>query len=162
MADHLLPPLAAGSALLFWLVAGTFFTFSDFIMRSLNAQPAGKAIAAMQAINVAVFRTAFLAGFFALALLALGFVAIWMLAPGLVTGLLAAAGLVYLATVVFVTVAANVPLNERLASADPDAPEAPATWSAYTRRWTAWNHLRTAGGIAAASLASAATVLAFL
>lgn len=43
----------------------------------------------------------------------------------------------------------NVPLNNALAAADPTSPEGAGLWTRYLREWTAWNHLRTATGVAA-------------
>jgi uncharacterized membrane protein len=45
-----------------------------------------------------------------------------------------------------VTVAFNVPLNNRLAALDPavlSAPEISQVWQDYFRSWTVWNHVRT-------------------
>ncbi len=58
----------------------------------------------------------------------------------------------YLLGCLLVTVAFNVPLNNRLASADPDSSGAEALWANYLSRWTLWNHVRTAASLAAAGL----------
>ena len=50
-----------------------------------------------------------------------------------------------------VTVALNVPLNDRLAAFDPADPGAAAFWAHYLRRWTLWNHVRTAASAIAAA-----------
>ena len=50
------------------------------------------------------------------------------------------------------TVAFNVPLNNRLASAEPDSPAAEALWAHYLSRWTLWNHVRTVASLVAAGL----------
>jgi uncharacterized membrane protein len=55
----------------------------------------------------------------------------------------------YLLGVIGVTMACNVPLNERLDRVDADGPTAAAAWSHYQQRWRAWNHVRTLGALAA-------------
>ncbi len=50
------------------------------------------------------------------------------------------------------TVAFNVPLNNRLASVEPDSSGGEALWPHYLSRWTLWNHVRTAASLAAAGL----------
>jgi uncharacterized membrane protein len=63
---------------------------------------------------------------------------------------------IYVLGVIGVTIAFNVPLNDRLARAAPDSPEGASLWQHYLARWTAWNHLRTA----ASALAMALFILA--
>ena len=46
----------------------------------------------------------------------------------------------------------NVPLNDKLAAADPDDAGAESLWSLYLARWTRWNHVRTAASLAAAAV----------
>ena len=67
------------------------------------------------------------------------------LAPALTGGIL------YLVGCIGVTMVGNVPLNERLAKANPDDAEAESLWSFYLARWTLWNHVRTAASLAAAA-----------
>jgi uncharacterized membrane protein len=67
----------------------------------------------------------------------------------------------YLAAGVVVTVAANVPLNDRLAGLGPvgtGSPQAAAAWADYLGAWGAWNHVRTAGCLAASALLTAAAL----
>jgi uncharacterized membrane protein len=42
-----------------------------------------------------------------------------------------------------------VPRNEALARVEADGAEAESRWSGYVSGWTAWNHLRFAGSLAA-------------
>ena len=63
-----------------------------------------------------------------------------------------AGGVLYLAGSVCVTAAYHVHLNNALAGLDPHAPDTEAAWQDYLRRWTAGNHLRTIGCLAAAAL----------
>ncbi len=145
------------------LVAGIFFAFSTFVMRALGRLPQNQGISAMKAINVTVINPWFL-----LAFLGTGAVCLLVafLALGSATGthrayLLAGCAL-YLLGCLLVTVAFNVPLNNRLASTEPESsgPESmdtgsmgtEALWAHYLSRWTLWNHVRTAASLAAAGL----------
>ncbi|MCH7691108.1 MAG: DUF1772 domain-containing protein [candidate division Zixibacteria bacterium] len=139
--------VALGSA----LVAGVFFAFSTFVMRALGQLPESQGIAAMKAINVTVINPWFFLAFFGTGVLCL---IVALLALGSTAGthrayLLAGCAL-YLLGCLLVTVAFNVPLNDQLASADPDSSGAAALWANYLSRWTFWNHVRTAASLAAA------------
>jgi uncharacterized membrane protein len=129
------------------LVAGTFFAFSGFVMAALGHLGAKDAAAAMQVINRVILSSAFMPVFFGTGLLAAALSVLALLAPNAAgrTAVLAA-GLLYLLGVIAVTVVANVPMNDRLAA------EGAAFWPGYARRWTGWNHLRTAAALAAAAL----------
>lgn len=128
-------------------VGGLFYAFSSFVMTGLDRTAPATAITAMQGINAEAQANApFLTLFFGSAVLALG-VGIaattkWS-QPG--SGyVLAGAVLGLLASVV--TVAFNVPLNNRLDAVAPSAltaPDAWTAWQAYLGPWTAWNHVRT-------------------
>ena len=63
----------------------------------------------------------------------------------------------YLVGTILVTLAFNVPLNDRLAKVAPGTSEAAEFWAHYLTRWNLWNHVRTA-----ASLASAASFMGAL
>ena len=132
------------------LIAGVFLAFSAFVMRALARLPPAQGIAAMQSINIAVIHPAFLGIFLGTAVLCAGAIIAALLrwsAPG-GTFVLAGAAL-YLAGTFLVTIAANVPWNDRLAAMAPDDPAAAETWRLYSRRWTAWNHVRTLAALAA-------------
>lgn len=62
---------------------------------------------------------------------------------------LAAAATVHLAGVMGVTVVGSVPMNDALAAARLDR-------AARRRRWTAWNHVRTAAAVVATVVLGAA------
>jgi uncharacterized membrane protein len=51
-----------------------------------------------------------------------------------------------------VTMAFNVPLNNRLAALEPQAGDSASVWEEYLTRWTAWNHVRTVTALAAVTL----------
>jgi len=132
------------------LMAGTFFTFSSFVMPALSARPPEESIRAMQSINVKVLNVSFLGTFFgtALASLALGVQTLggaWQ--PGDVARL--AGGAIYLVGTLGVTLLCNVPRNEALALVDPAGSDVTATWTTYDREWTAWNTVRTLAALAA-------------
>ena len=67
------------------------------------------------------------------------------------TALIVAGGGLYLVGTIGVTIAGNVPLNDRLERAD-SAQATSAGWHDWVNRWTAWNHVRTAAALAAAAL----------
>ncbi len=135
------------------LVAGIFFAFSTFVMRALGQLRENQGIAAMKAINVTVLNPWFFLAFFGTAAVC---VPVAFLAFGNAGGtnrayLLAGCAL-YLFGCVLVTMVFNVPLNNRLAAAEPESPGAEALWAEYLSRWTLWNHVRTAASLAAAGL----------
>ena len=68
---------------------------------------------------------------------------------------LLAGGTLYIAGVIAVTIAANVPLNDALVTVQPHDAAAEDEWSGYVGTWTAWNHLR---AVAASGAAAALTV----
>jgi uncharacterized membrane protein len=139
------------------LVGGVFFAFSAFVMKALADLPAATGVAAMQRINVVVLNPLFLGLFVGTALLALACIGMAALAWGSTRSwLLFAAGLSYTLGAFGVTVAFNVPRNERLARLAPDSPELLAYWPVYVRAWLAWNHVRTLASSVAAVLAAAA------
>ncbi len=151
--NHLLDLLIFAAVLGSGLVAGIFFAFSTFIMRALGQLPKSEGIAAMKAINVTVLNPWFVLAFFGTGAACLP---VAFLALGSTTGthrayLLAGCAL-YLLGCLLVTVAFNVPLNNRLASAEPDSSGAEALWDHYLSRWTLWNTVRTAASLAAAGL----------
>lgn len=135
-APGLLIAASLGSA----LVAGIFFAFSTFVLQALDRLPPEDAAAAMRAINVTVINPLFFAAFFGTAGLAVAAVAFHWEQPTVLAG-----AACYLLGTIGVTIAGNVPLNERLARDALD-------WSGYRRPWGRWNHVRTAAALAAAVL----------
>jgi uncharacterized membrane protein len=132
------------------LSAGALFAFSSFVMEGLGRLPAAQGAAAMQSINVVAVTPAFMTAVFGSAL-ACVVVALWGLADwdGSYGPWLVAGSVLYLAGVVGVTMGYNVPRNNALAALDPATPEAEAYWARYLREWTAGNHVRVLGGLAA-------------
>ncbi|TPG24018.1 DUF1772 domain-containing protein [Mycobacterium hodleri] len=129
-------------------VGGLFYAFSTFVMAGLTRAEPAQAIAAMRGINAEAQASApFLVLFAGSALLALGVAvaALFKLSqPG--TGYVLTGAALGLAAFV-VTMAFNVPLNDRLDAVDPSglpAADALREWRAYLGPWTWWNHVRTA------------------
>lgn len=140
---------ALGSA----LVAGVFWGFSTFIMRALGRLAPGEGIAAMQAINVTVFTPWFMGPFFGVPLLCLVIAGLAVFGGPLAGSwwLYAGCGL-HVFGCFAVTAAGNVPLNDRLAAVDRSSEEGGQLWAHYLRRWTFFNHVRTAASLAASVL----------
>lgn len=142
MLHAVLDILALIAAIGSGLVAGTFFIFSVTIMRAFDSRPAPEAVAAMQAINRIILRSAFIPVFLGTAVLALASglsgLATWESDAGKLRAF--AAGL-YVLFSLWTTREYNVPLNNGLDKADPDALD--EAWRFYADKWTAWNHVRT-------------------
>ncbi len=126
------------------LMAGVYFAFSAFVMQSLDAAGRPTGMAAMQSINRIIVRSLFLPLFFASSLACLllavfgvmqwGSAGAWQMVIG---------GALYVAGMLAVTAAANVPLNNALEATDGGGPDAEAMWHRYMQRWLPWNHVRT-------------------
>ena len=138
------------------MMAGLYFAFSAFIMRSLAELPVPQGVLAMQSINRVILGSPFMALFFGTSLASLG-LAVWGVARWSEAGaaLLVAGGALYVVGQLVFTAAFNVPLNDALDVVDPASAEAVRAWARYLDRWTLWNHVR-----AAASLSSCVLFLA--
>jgi uncharacterized membrane protein len=133
------------------LVAGVFCGFSTFVMRGISALPPAQGVAAMNAINVAAVRPAFMVVFAGSAVLCAVIAVVTFVLwpdPGTVELLLGSA--LYLFGSFGLTIVANVPRNDALLKLDPGTPEAAAYWPSYVREWTMWNHVRAVASAAAA------------
>ena len=147
MIEPLLYAAAIGSA----LVAGIFYGFSVIVMRGFARIDAAEATRAMQAINVVVLNAWFFSAFFGTALLAIA-ATIYAVTIGTGPAEIATwiASALYLFGCIGVTIAGNVPLNDRLANATPGDEAATKLWAHYLVRWTTLNHIRTAASLLAA------------
>ncbi|MBJ6631915.1 DUF1772 domain-containing protein [Streptomyces sp. I5] len=155
MGDGAYSVLTTLSVLGTGLVAGVFCAFSTFVMRGLAALPAARGAAAMQAVNVAAVRPPFMAVFLGTTVLSAVLTVLTLVTwpdQGAVASVVG--GVLFLCGSFGLTVAANIPRNERLARLDADGAEAAAYWPEYVRGWTRWNHVR--------AVASAGTALAYL
>ncbi len=135
------------------VIGGVFSAFSEFVMSGLQqTQPSG-GIEAMQHINRTVIKTQFVAG-----ILLIGPFSILLSLYSLLTfeGValipLIMAPLVYLPTVLLITMFGNVPMNNRLERLDHGSLEAEIYWRQYGRFWTKLNHIRTLGSVLTAIL----------
>ncbi|RJF90538.1 DUF1772 domain-containing protein [Sphingomonas cavernae] len=125
------------------LIAGTFFAFSTFVMQSLASRPPVEGMAAMQAINQIILRSAFLSVFLGTALLCAALAVYALIARDAHATRIVAASFFYVVGTLGVTMWANVPRNNALDRADPVARESVGLWQRYVREWTLWNHVRT-------------------
>jgi uncharacterized membrane protein len=139
------------------LAAGVFFAFSAFVMDALARAEAPTGIAAMQWINRRAPTPAFLLAWLGTGALCVVLAAWTALAAGERRAVLAAAAaVVYGGGSVASTFAKNIPMNDALERMDPVAEATARYWRTYARRWTAWNHVRTAASLAAAALLTVA------
>jgi uncharacterized membrane protein len=67
------------------------------------------------------------------------------------TAYLLLGSLLYLIGTVGVTIAFNVPLNDALATVNPNSADGANLWVNYLTNWTIWNHVRTAAALAASA-----------
>lgn len=130
------------------LMAGIYFAFSGFIMKSFAQLDADKSVAAMNAINEVILRSWFMPLFFgsSLAYLLLCIHAIMDWNNPIALPLLMA-GLTYLVCMFFCTAFFNVPLNNLLATAEESSADKTSLWLHYLKNWTRWNHLRVVGSL---------------
>lgn len=143
--DVLVVAAALGSG----LVGGLLFGFSVAVMPALSRQATPCGMAAMQAINVVILNPLFLTLFIGTAVVSLALIGAAL--AGIADGprlLLLAGALFYVIGVFGITMRINVPLNNRLAALAPDQRENEAEWRHYLRRWTRWNHVRSAAAVA--------------
>jgi uncharacterized membrane protein len=148
---------AVVSSVLAGLVGGVFFAFSVFVMRALEQLAPVMGISAMQRINVTVINPLFLGPLLGTAPL-LAFSAYLAGAAGQrqTFAWLLAAVLTYTVGSVGVTLALNVPHNNKLADMHPASDAAAAYWPLYVREWLLWNHVRCAAALAASAAATIA------
>ena len=135
------------------LTAGVFFAFSSFVMKALARLPSSEGIAAMQSINIVVINLSFMGLFIGTAVLSLCLVGLALLRwndPSAIFVL--GAAVCYIAGSFFVTIFANVPLNDQLATLSSTDLISRNAWNHYLDRWTMWNHVRTAAAMVAALL----------
>jgi uncharacterized membrane protein len=132
-------------------IGGVFFAFSTFVMRALAQLPPAHGVAAMQRINVVVLNPLFLGTFMGTAVVQ-GLAAVLAVAgwSPVRSPLLLAAAALYIVGTFGVTMALNVPRNDRLQSLPADGDAARTYWPVYVRKWTFWNHVRTVAALASA------------
>jgi len=141
------------------LIGGVFFAFSTFVMKALAQLPASQGIAVMQRINTVVLNPVFLGIFVGTAVLSVLCVSASFFPWGTTRSLLLlVTGLSYVIGSFGVTVAFNVPRNERLAKLASESTETLAYWPVYVGEWLFWNHVRTPASLASTASAAGALV----
>jgi uncharacterized membrane protein len=135
------------------LIAGVFFAFSSFVMPALRRLEPAQGIAAMQSINILAVTPALMTALFGTAAACLGLLAWAVISWGeRLAALVLAGGALYIVGTIGVTIARNVPLNDKLASLHPQGADAEGYWRRYLSGWTVWNHVRAAAALAAAAV----------
>lgn len=123
------------------LMAGIYFSFSTFVMRSLDSLTPKAAVAAMNAINLVIVKSWFLPLFFATTML-YAVLALFTFRGGSEVEVHAVlyAAVIYVMGMFFITLLFNVPLNNKLATVDKQFEK---SWRRYLKYWIRWNHVRT-------------------
>lgn len=146
--------MAVGTA----LMAGIYFAFSGFVLRSLGTLDGPAGAEAMRAINRVIVRSWFMPLFFGTSAGCAALVGASLLGWRLPGAPLAVAGAgIYLIGMLGVTAAGNVPLNEALERAPTRA--LAEVWPAYQRDWGRLNHGRTLASLSAAGLLFSAVLV---
>lgn len=130
-------------------IGGTFFAFSNFVMPALARLPAPGGIAAMQSVDVTVMNPKFLGIFTGTAVLGAVLVILVFFGGSLWS---AAGAVVYIVGTFIVTMAINVPMNNRLNGFAPESSDGAAYWQTYLRDWVSWNTIRAAAALLATVL----------
>ena len=143
MIENVIAALALVTALGSGLMAGLFFTFSNFAMRALGKIQPAAGIAAMQSINIVILNPLFFVIFMGTALASI-ILPILLIVSGQSHNVPLIIGSVsYLLGVMAVTIVFNVPMNNALDAVEPDSAEGKTLWDRYLIDWTNWNHVRT-------------------
>jgi uncharacterized membrane protein len=141
--DALLPAATLVATVGSGLMAGLFFAFSVAVMPALRRMNPAGGTEAMQSINSTILNPVFgvLFGGTTVLCILLAVAAPFSAQRGTVWIVVGA--VLHVVGSFLVTVALNVPLNNRLAAVEPDTAVATGMWNEYLVRWTAWNHVRT-------------------
>ena len=126
------------------IMAGVYFTFSVFVMKSLGELPALEGAKAMNKINDVIINTLFLPLFFLSTLWYAGLI-VWSLTDWQsgYSEFVISASVIYIAGMFFVTAFGNVPLNNQLKRVENHETKLAQFWVLYQRKWTWLNHVRT-------------------
>jgi len=138
--------MLGGATLATGLVAGVFYAYSVSVDPGLAAQSDASYVATMQEINERIQNPLFFASFFGAVLFPLAALVVHL--PRLRSGrflLISLACLLYLGGGFLLTAFINVPMNDQLATVDPEAPARVLSQAraAYEGPWDFWNGVRT-------------------
>ena len=138
--------LLGGATLTTGLVAGVFYAYSVSVDPGLAAQTDASYVATMQEINERIQNPLFFASFFGAVLFLLAALVVHL--PRLRSGrflLISLACLLYIGGGFLLTAFINVPMNNQLATVDPEAPARILSQAreAYEGPWDFWNGIRT-------------------
>lgn len=143
MYDALMAMSVALAAIGAGLMAGVYFAFSGFIMRSLDQLGAAQATDAMNSINKIILRSWFMPLFFCSTVLFAILSMVGLINTDLAgRWILVVSGLVYVVGMFVCTALFNVPLNNRLAHGHSEDNNQSEIWALYFLQWTRWNHVR--------------------
>lgn len=134
-------PLAAGVGSA--VAGGFYFAFSAVVIPALRRRPPHEAATSMVAVNGQALRPPFMLVFFGTAAACGGTAVAALVGPQAHSMLRVAGSAAYLAGCVL-TMAVNVPHNNRLAA------EGAGHWPAFDRFWTRANHVRAILSVAGA------------
>ena len=138
--------MLGGATLTTGLVAGVFYAYSVSVGPGLVAQSDASYVATMQEINERIQNPLFFASFIGAVLFLLAALVVHL--PRLRSGrflLISVACLLYIGGGFLLTAFINVPMNDQLATVDPDAPARVLSRAreAYEDPWNFWNGIRT-------------------
>lgn len=123
--------------------AGLFYTFSDFVMRSMNLAKTAASVQVMQNINREIMRSGSIYLLWGTVVLssALGVLAAFTTAASAAIPM-AVGGLLIFVGVLYVTFRSSVPMNICLGKLSYAEPPAANYWPEYVLRWNRWNWVR--------------------
>jgi uncharacterized membrane protein len=138
--------MLGGATLTTGLVAGVFYAYSVSVDPGLAAQSDASYVATMQEINERIQNPLFFASFIGAVLFLLAALAVHL--PRLRSGrflLISLACLLYIGGGFLLTAFINVPMNDQLATVDPEAPPRVLARASevYEGPWDFWNGVRT-------------------
>ena len=138
--------LLGGATLTTGLVAGVFYAYSVSVDPGLAAQSDASYVATMQEINERIQNPLFFASFFGAVLFPLAALVVHLPRPR--SGrflLISLACVLYIGGGFLLTAFINVPMNDQLATVDPEAPARVLSQAreAYEGPWDFWNGIRT-------------------
>ncbi len=140
------------------LMAGLFFGWAVSVIPGTSRIPDLSYVATMQSINRAIVNPLFVLFFIGTpVVLGAGAIAQFRAGDSRRGWLMIAAATTYVVGVLGVTFGGNIPLNDTLDAFDLDTASAEAISaqrSDYETRWNRWHNVRTAGSVAALSLAA--------